>query len=150
MTRGLKWINDLKRKFVDRICVVDSHGCWVRINHDRTRGEKIFVYGFPEPDVMKYVIDIANKTSPTHVIPSEELDGVLAEAEEATSPEGVRRAEEKRLEQEAQEKEARRLMYEEHLKEMNAQYKLRLKAEYAKEEAWWLENSSRLMAFLGF
>jgi hypothetical protein len=107
MTRGKQWINRLKLEFVDRIRVVDSHGCWVRINHDGTDGEKIFVYGFPGPEVMQYVIDIANKTSPSHVIPSEELDRVLADAEEATSPEGLRRRREERLRLEEQERQAK-------------------------------------------
>lgn len=107
MTKGKQSINRLKREFVDRICVVDSHGCWVRINRNRTRGEKIFVFGFPNSEVMQYVIDVANKTSSKHVIPSEELDGLLAEAEEATSPEGVRRRREERLRLEEQERRAK-------------------------------------------
>ena len=107
MTRGLKWVNDLKRRFVNRICVLYCSGCWVRINRDRTRGENIFVSGFPDSDIMEYVIWFANKTSPTHVIPSEELDEVLAEAEEATSPEGLCRRREERLRLEEQERQAK-------------------------------------------
>jgi hypothetical protein len=107
MTRGKSLINDLKRRFANKICVLDYGGYWVRINHDRTRGEKIFVSGFPCSDIMEYVIWFANKTSPTHVIPSEELDGVLAEAEEATSPEGLRRRREERLRLEEQERRAK-------------------------------------------
>ena len=99
---------------------------------------------------MDWVINYAEKTGRDYVIPSEELDGVFAAAEEATSPEGLRRAEEERREREAQEKKAWELRQEERLKVLNAQYKLQLKAEYAEEEAWWLENSSGRMAFLGF
>ena len=106
---------------------------------------------------MDWVINYAEKTGRDYVIPSEELDGVFAAAEEATSPEGLRlakeerqRLEQERLEREAQEKKAWELSQEERLKALNAQYKLQLKAEYAEEEAWWLENSSGRMAFLGF
>ena len=103
------------------------------------------------------MIKYANKRGENYVIPSEELDEVFSAAAAATSPEGLRRAEEERQrleqerrEREAQEKKAWELRQEERLKVLNAQYKLQLKAEYAEEEAWWLENSSGRMAFLGF
>jgi hypothetical protein len=107
MPKGEQWINNLKREFAKRIRVKDRFGYWVRINHDGTYGENIFVHGFPGPEVMKYVIDIAKKTSPSHVIPSEELDRVLADAEEATTPEGLRRRKEERLRLEKQERQAK-------------------------------------------
>ena len=107
MTRGLKFVKDLKRNFANRICVLDCGGYWVRINHDRTRGERIFVFGFPNSDIMQYVIDVADRTSSKHVIPSEELDGVLADAKEATSPEGLRRRREERLRLEEQKRQAK-------------------------------------------
>jgi len=107
MTRGLKLVNDLKLNFANRICVLNYGGYWVRINRDRTRGEKIFVFGFANSDIMQYVIDVANMTSSKHVIPSEELDGVLADAKEATSPEGLRRRREERLRLEEQKRQAK-------------------------------------------
>ena len=119
--------------------------------------KKIWVTGFPDEDIMDWVIEYAKQTGRDYVIPSEEIDGVFAAAEEATSPEGLMRAEEERQrleqerrEREAQEEEARKLRQEERLKVLNAEYELELKAEYAEEEAWWLENSSGRMAFLGF
>ncbi len=134
-----------------------SGGAWFRHRNNGKPDEKIWVTGFPDEDIMVWVIKYANQRGRDYVIPSEELDGVFAAAEEATSPEGLRRAEEERqrLEQEcrkreAQKEEARKLIQEERLRVRNAQYELELKAEYAKEEAWWLENSSRLMAFLCF
>lgn len=137
--------------------VRNSGGEWYRIRNDGTPDKKIWVTGFPDEDFMNWVIDYAEKTSRDYVIPSEELDGVFAAAKVATSPEGLRRAEEERQrleqerqEREAQEKKARELIREENMKGWNAQYELQLKAEYAEEEAWWLENSSGRMAFLDF
>lgn len=130
--------------------VHNSGGAWFLDRDDGKPDQKIWVTGFPDEDIMDWVINYANKKGRDYVIPSEELYGVFAAAEEATSPEGLRRAEEERREREAQEEEARKLRQEERLKELNAQYELELKAEYAEEEAWWLENSSGRMAFLGF
>jgi len=141
----------LQQKFAG-ICggVYNSNGAWFRDRNNGKPDEKIWVTGFPNSIFMDWVIAYAENKGRDYVIPSEELDEVFAAAEEATSPEGLRRAEKERREREAQEEEARKLKHEAHLKEMNAQYELRLKAEYAEEEAWWLENSSRLMDFLGF
>jgi len=130
--------------------VYKSGGGWYRIRNDGTPDEKIWVTGFPDEYFMNWVIKYANKRGRDYLIPSEELDEVFTAAAAATSPEGRRRAEEERREREAQEEEARKLRQEERLKEINAQYELRLKSEYAEEEAWWLENSSGCMAFLGF
>ncbi len=137
--------------------VYNSGGAWYRERNDGTLPEKIWVTGFPDEDFMEHVISYANKRGRDYLIPSEELDEVFRAAAAATSPEGRRlaeqerqRLEQERLEREAREKEAMRLKQEELLKERNAQYELRLKKEYAEEEAWWLENSSRLMDLLGF
>lgn len=137
--------------------VYSSGGKWFLHRNDGKPDEKIWVTGFPDEDIMDWVINYAKKTGKDYVIPSEELDEVFSAAAAATSPEGLRRAEEERQrleqerrEREAQEEEARKLRQEERQKVLNAQYELRLKAEYAKEEAWWLENSSGRMAFLGF
>ena len=152
---------ELKRKqqlFVSKCRgVYCSRGQWFRHRNNGKPDEKIWVTGFPDEDIMVWVIKYANQRGRYYVIPSEELDGVFAAAEEATSHEGLRRAEEERQrleqerrEREAQEEEARKLIQEERLRVRNAQYELELKAEYAEEEAWWLENSSGRMAFLGF
>jgi hypothetical protein len=137
--------------------VYSSGGAWYRERNDVTPDEKIWVTGFPDEDFMKYVISYADKNGQNYVIPCKELDEVFRAAAAATSPEGRRlaeqerqRLEQERLEREAREKEAMRLKQEELLKERNAQYELRLKKEYAEEEAWWLENSSRLMDLLSF
>ena len=130
--------------------VYNSHGAWFLDRNNGKPDEKIWVTGFPDEDIMRWVIEYANQKGKDYVIPSEELDGVFAAAEEATSPEGLRRAEEERRQREAQEEEARKIRHEEYLKQLNAEYKLELKAKDAEEEAWWLENSSRLMDFLGF
>ena len=137
--------------------VYRSGGEWFLDRNDGKPDEKIWATGFPDEGIMIWVINYAEKKGRDYVIPIEELDGVFAAAEEATSPEGLRRAEEERQrleqerrEREAQEEEARKLIQEERLKVLNAQYELRLKTEYAEEEAWWLENSSGRMAFLGF
>lgn len=130
--------------------VYNSGGAWFLYRNDGTPDEKIWVTGFPDEDIMDWMCNYAKQKGRDYVIPSEEFDGVFAAAEEATSPEGLRRAEQESREREAQEEEARKLRQEERLKVLNSQYELELKAEYAEEEAWWLENSSRLMAFLGF
>ena len=148
----------LQQKFAAKCGgVYSSGGEWFLHRNDGKPDEKIWVTGFPDEYIMDWVIKYTEKKGRYYVIPSEELDGVFAAAEEATSPEGLRRAEEERQrleqerrEREAQEKKAWELRQEERLKVLNAQYELRLKTEYAEEEAWWLENSSGRMAFLGF
>jgi len=140
--------------------VYNSGGAWYRIRNDGPPNEKIWVTGFPNEGFMQYVIKYApkkDKKGEDYVIPSDDLDEVFSAAAAATSPEGLRRAEEERQrleqerrEREAQEEEARKLRQEERMKELIARNALLLKAEYAEEEAWWLENSSGRMAFLGF
>jgi hypothetical protein len=137
--------------------VYSSCGEWFLHRNDGKPDEKIWVTGFPDEDIMDWVINYADENGQNYVIPSEELDEVFRAAAAATSPEGRRlaeqerqRLEQERREREAQEKEAMRLRQEERLKELIARNALLLKEEYAEEEAWWLENSSGRMDFLGF
>ena len=62
----------------------------------------------------------------------------------------TKRLEKERLEMEAEEEKQRELRREENRRRAKEKYEQRIKDEDAKEEAWWLENSSGRMAFLGF
>lgn len=132
-------------------------GSWFRDRNNENLDEKIWVNGFPDQFFMGWVIAYAEKRGRDYVIPSEELDGVFAAAEEATSPEGLRHAEEERqrlkkerLEMEAEEEKQRELRREENRRREKERYEKSIKDEYAEEEAWWLEYSSGRMALLGF
>jgi hypothetical protein len=137
--------------------VYSSGGKWFLDRNDGKPDEQIWVTGFPDELFMQCVIDLANEYGENYVISAEDIDEVFTAAAEATSPEGLRRAEEERqrlkkelLEMEAEEEKQRELRIEEKRRREKERYEKRIKDEYASEEAWWLENSSGRMAFLGF
>ena len=137
--------------------VYTSNGKWFLDRNDGKPDEQIWVTGFPDELFMQCVIDLANEYGENYVISAEDIDEVFTAAAEATSPEGLRRAEEERqrlekerLEMEAEEEKQRELRREENRRRAKEKYEQRMKDEDAKEEAWWLENSSGRMAFLGF
>ena len=134
-----------------------TNGKWFLDRNDGKPDEQIWVTGFPNELFMHCVIDLANEYGENYVILPEDIDEVFTAAAEATSPEGLRRAEEERqrlekerLEMEAEEEKQRELRREENRRRENEKYEKRIKDEDAKEEAWWLENSSGRMAFLDF
>jgi hypothetical protein len=137
--------------------VYNSGGKWFLNRNDGKPHEQIWVTDFPNGLFMKCVIDLANEYGENYVISAEDIDEVFTAAAEATSPEGLRRAEEERqrlekerIEMEAEEEKQRELRREENRRREKERYEKRIKDEDAEEEAWWLEYSSGRMAFLGF